>query len=149
MCPGGWGQNSRVHFHFLVEGSTESRDNDECVHTVREGALNGDTAGCHSQATIHVHAHMYLRVLGLGAWMCIVSVALTIVIDSYPSSHGWVVTSSAMSHCIHQQLPRWHSETLSVVTLLQPLGHNVCQTIVRSLGFSLRTSPNAVEEVQG
>ena len=40
LCPGG--PNSRVHFHFLVEGSTESRDNDECVHTVREGALNGE-----------------------------------------------------------------------------------------------------------
>ena len=36
------GPNNRVHFHFLAEGSTESRDNDECVHTVREGALNGE-----------------------------------------------------------------------------------------------------------
>ena len=40
LCPGG--PNSRVHFHFLVEGSTESRDNDECVHIVRERALNGE-----------------------------------------------------------------------------------------------------------
>ena len=41
LCPGGV-QIAESIFHFLVEGSTESHDNDECVHTVREGALNGE-----------------------------------------------------------------------------------------------------------
>ena len=41
LCPGGV-QIAESIFHFLVEGSTESCDNAECVHTVREGALNGE-----------------------------------------------------------------------------------------------------------
>ena len=56
---------------------------------------------------------------------------------SYPSSQGWVVASSAMSHYIHQQLPRWHSETLSVVTLLEPLSHHFSQTALAVLLVTL------------
>ena len=38
LCTGG----VQIAESISVEGSTESRDNDECVHTVREGALNGE-----------------------------------------------------------------------------------------------------------
>ena len=38
LCTGG----VQIAESISVEGSTESRDNDECVQTVREGALNGE-----------------------------------------------------------------------------------------------------------